>query len=67
MHICPVDCHWCTERQCAADGCMLCGDRVEAILSPCHSCGELFVITRRVHICVLCLDAEEAAMPASAG
>ena len=46
---------------------MLCGEHVEAILSPCQSCGELFVITRRVHICIACLDADEAALPALAG
>jgi hypothetical protein len=61
MHICPVDCHWCTERQCAAAGCVLCGEDVVAILSPCDQCGGLFVISSRIRICGECLCAEEAA------
>jgi hypothetical protein len=61
MHICPVDCHWCIERQCAAEGCMLCGQHVEAILSPCDHCGGLFVITARVRVCAECLRADEIA------
>jgi len=58
MHICPVDCHWCIERQCAAEGCMLCGEHVEPILSACLQCGDLFVMTTRIHICAGCLRQE---------
>jgi hypothetical protein len=61
MNVCPVDCHWCVERQCAADGCVLCGDAVEAMLIPCERCGDLFVIGTRVRVCVECLRADEPA------
>ena len=60
MHICPVDCHWCRERQCAAEGCMRPDARVEAILSACGECGGLFVLTTRIRICNECLRVDES-------
>jgi hypothetical protein len=63
MHACPVDCHWCTERRCAAEGCMLCSDAGERVLWPCEHCGGLIVVSARIHVCVDCLAAlrDEAA------
>ncbi|HEV8503379.1 MAG TPA: hypothetical protein VGR63_17540 [Casimicrobiaceae bacterium] len=54
MHACPVDCHWCTERQCAAEGCMLCSEHGERVLAPCEHCGVLVIVSARVHVCIEC-------------
>jgi hypothetical protein len=58
MHACPVDCHWCTERQCAAEGCMLCGEHGERVLAPCEHCGVLVIVSARVHVCIECTRQE---------
>lgn len=46
---------------------MLCGQHVEAILSPCDHCGGLFVISARVRVCIECLRADEAAAAETLG
>jgi hypothetical protein len=60
MHACPVDCHWCTERRCAAEGCMLCTDVGQRVLSPSEHGGALIVVSARLHVCVDCLAALRA-------
>ncbi|HXU51210.1 MAG TPA: hypothetical protein VN789_04150 [Casimicrobiaceae bacterium] len=55
MHVCPVDCHWCIERSCATEGCMMCSDVSERVLWPCEHCGALVVVSARVHVCIECL------------
>ncbi len=65
MHVCPVDCHWCGERQCAAEGCVLCSERVETVLTACNACGGLFVLTARIKTCHDCLRVDVLAQDTS--
>lgn len=55
MRLCPYDCTRCDDAECRHDGCKITGG---PMLDTCETCGELFVPSHSLIVCVTCIECE---------